>query len=156
MFGIFQFYFFLLLGNEHQHWRMLMSYLRTFWHFMPQNRLHQKIVYPTIAKFFAIVLQYNSKVRIVLQQYSKYIYIFYSLFPPKFLSPQSHYFSSLLSLPSLFLHLLSPLYRPKHHSSFFVVAFFIFWVWVMAWISGGCGFQHGSLWWLWFFFFFRL
>ena len=32
------------------------------------------------------------------------------LFPPKFLSHPSHFFCSLLSLPSLFLHLLSPLY----------------------------------------------
>ena len=43
-----------------------------------------------------------------------YIYI-YSTFPPNFLSPLSHYLCSLLSLPSLFLHLLSPLFRPKHH-----------------------------------------
>ena len=39
------------------------------------------MVYLTIAKIFAIVLQYNSKFRIVLKHYAKkniYIYIFYS------------------------------------------------------------------------------
>ena len=35
---------------------MLMSYLRTFWHFMAQKCLHQKIVNPTIAKNFAICI----------------------------------------------------------------------------------------------------
>ena len=104
------------------------------------------MVNPTIANFFAIL---------------KKIIIFYSLFPPKFLSPLSHYFSSLLSLPSLFLHLLSPLFRPKHHSpsninithysgSFFlvgydpagsVVAFFFFF---------GCVGDDVGQWWLWF------
>ena len=58
--------------------------------------------------------------------------IFYStFFPRKFLSPLSHYFSSLLSLPSLFLHLLSPLFRPKHHSPpniNITVAHFFWWV----------------------------
>ena len=132
---------------------MLIPYLRTFWHFMPQKHLHQRIVYPTITKNFAIVLQYNSKVRIVLSQYSKKNYIFYSLFHLKFLSPLSHYSSSLLSLLSLFLHLLSPLFRPKHHSSFSMVAFF-FLAWVTAWVNGDCGFWCGSMWWLWFFFFF--
>ena len=43
-----------------------MSYLRPFWYFMAQKRVHQKIANPTIANFFAIMLQYNSKVRIVL------------------------------------------------------------------------------------------
>ena len=124
-----------------------------------------------------IFLQYCYSTILTLELYCssilKKIIIFYSLFPPKFLSPLSHYFSSLLSLPSLFLHLLSPLFRPKHHSppninithhsgSFFlvgydpagsVVAFFFFWAWVTAWVSGGCGFWRGPLWWLWFFFF---
>ena len=55
-----------------------MPYLRTIWHFMPQNRLHQKMVNTTIANFFAIVLQYNSNFKIVLQQYSKkYKYILF-------------------------------------------------------------------------------
>ena len=30
----------------------------------------------------------------------------------------------------------------------------VFGSWVMVWVSGGCGFWHGLLWWLWFFFFF--
>ena len=68
------------------------AYLRTFWHFMPQNCLHQRIVNSIILKIFTIVLQFSS------------------------LSPLSHYFSSLLSFPSLFLHLLFPLFRAKHHS----------------------------------------
>ena len=41
-----------------------MPYLRPFWHFIVEKYLHQKMVYLTIAKFFAIVLQYNSKLRI--------------------------------------------------------------------------------------------
>ena len=40
-----------------------MPYLRPFWHFIVKKHLHQKMVYLTIAKFFAIVLQYNSKLR---------------------------------------------------------------------------------------------
>ena len=45
------------------------------------------MVYLTIAKNFAIVLQYNSKLRIVLQHYAKkkiyiYIYIYIYFIPP--------------------------------------------------------------------------
>ena len=47
---------------------ILMSYLRTFWHFMAQKCLHQKIVNPTIAKNFAICIL------------NIYIYIFFFLF----------------------------------------------------------------------------
>ena len=36
------------------------------WHFKPQTLLHQGIVNNSIAIFFAILLQYNSKLRIVL------------------------------------------------------------------------------------------
>ena len=28
----------------------------------------------------------------------------------------------------------------------------VFGLWVTAWVSSGCGFWRGSLWWLWFFF----
>ena len=42
---------------------MLMPYLKPFWHFIVKKYLHQKMVYLTIANFFAIVLQYNSKLR---------------------------------------------------------------------------------------------
>ena len=74
-----------------------MPYLRTFWHFIPQKRLYQRIVYPTIAKIFAIVLQYNSKVRIVLSQYSKKkLYILFT-------------FSSEISLSSISLFQFSSL-----------------------------------------------
>ena len=48
--------------------------------------MHQRIVNPTIANFFVILLQYNSKVRIVELYCSnilKNIIIFYLLFPPK-------------------------------------------------------------------------
>ena len=78
--------------------------------------MHQGIVNGSIADFFAILLQYNSKHRIVLftvVQKKKYIYIYIYFTPPissKFLSHPSHFFCSLLSLPSLFLHLLSPLW----------------------------------------------
>ena len=81
-----------------------MPYLREIWHFKPKRLLHQGIVNDSIANFFAILLQYNSKHRIVLftvlQQ--KKIYILLLLFHPKFLSHPSHFFCSLLSLPSLF------------------------------------------------------
>ena len=46
--------------------RMLIPYLRPFWYFIIKKYLHQKMVYLTIAKFFTIVLEYNSKLRIVL------------------------------------------------------------------------------------------
>ena len=81
----------------------------------------------------------------------KNIYIFYSL--SKFLSPPSHCFNSLLSLPSLFLHLLSPLLRLKHHSpsTLITVAHFFWWVAIRQFCGcfffffgvghyGGCGF----------------
>ena len=88
-----------------------MPYLRKIWHFKPKKLLYQGIVNGSIANFFAILLQYNSKHRIVLfivLQKKKNILLL--LFPPKFLSHPSHFFYSLLSLPSLFLHLLSPLW----------------------------------------------
>ena len=102
-----------------------MPNLRTIWHFKPQNALHQRMLNPTIANFFAILLQYNSKARIVLQQYSKKnIYIFYSLFLPKFLSSISLFqFSSLCSFfvsPSAFssLQTQTPLSsQHQHHTS---------------------------------------
>ena len=129
-----------------------MLYLRTFWHFMSQKRLHQRIVYLTIAKNFAIVLQYNSKVRIVLLQYSKKkLYILFTFSSGISLSSISLFqFSSLSVSPSA----LSSL---EAQTPFFLLCgcffFFFFWAWVTAWVSGGCGFWRGSLWWLWFFFF---
>ena len=45
---------------------MLISYLREIWHFKPKRLLHQGFVNGSIANFFAILLQYNSKHRIVL------------------------------------------------------------------------------------------
>ena len=87
----------------------------------------------------------------------KNIYIFYSL--SKFLSPPSHCFNSLLSLPSLFLHLLSPLFRLKHHSpsTLITVAHFFWWVAIRQFCGcfffffgvghyGGCGFFFFLLW----------
>ena len=86
-----------------------MLYLREIWHFKPKKLLHQGIVNGSIANFFAILLQYNSKHRIVLFTIlQKNIFFLLLLFPPKFLSHPFHFFYSLLSLPSLFLHLLSP------------------------------------------------
>ena len=43
-----------------------MPYLREIWHFKPKRLLHKGIVNGSIAKKFAILLQYNSKHRIVL------------------------------------------------------------------------------------------
>ena len=88
-----------------------MLYLREIWHFKPKKLLHQGIVNGSIANFFVILLRYNSKHRIVLftilQKKKKILLL---LFPLKFLSHPFHFFCSLLSLPSLFLHLLSPLW----------------------------------------------
>ena len=61
-----------------------MPNLRTIWHFKPQNALHQRMVNPTIANFFAILLQYNSKAKIVLQQYSKKNNILFTFFSRNF------------------------------------------------------------------------
>ena len=58
-----------------------MPYLREIWHFKPKRLLHQGLENSSIAKFFSILLQYNSKYRIflfiVLQ---KNIYIFYAFY----------------------------------------------------------------------------
>ena len=43
-----------------------MPNVRQIWHFKPQTALHQEMLNPTIANFFAILLQCNSKVRIAL------------------------------------------------------------------------------------------
>ena len=76
---------------------MLMPYLRKIWHFKLKKLLLQGIVNGSIANFFAILLQYNSKHRIALftvLQKKKNILL---LFPPKFLSHPSHFFCSPLS-----------------------------------------------------------
>ena len=154
-----------------------MSNLRTIWHFKPQNTLHQRMINPTTANFFTILLQYNSKVRIVLQQYSKKKKIYFIhffprnfsllyliilvLFPlfPLFLLYFSIY--SLLSsdpntilLPTSTSHItMAHFFLVGYDQASFVVVFFFFLVWVTVWVSGGCGFWRGSLWWLLFSFF---
>ena len=136
-----------------------MLYLRHFWHFRVQKYLHQTMVNCIIAKNFAIVLQYTSKLRIVLQQYvKKYIYI---LFPSDFFSPTSILFSLFL-LFSVSPSLLSPLYGPKRH---LFSLFLLCWVrclgcgWVVGPVFGswlGCGSDVWVVgddvgqWWLWF------
>ena len=82
---------------------MLMPYLREIWHFKSKKLLHQG--YSTILNIELYCSQYCKKKNIYI-----YIYFFLLLlFHPKFLSHPSHFFCSLLSLPSLFLHLLFPL-----------------------------------------------
>ena len=109
---------------EHQHWGLQMPNVRRIWHFKPQSTQHLELQNPSIANFFAILLQCNSKGKIALQQYCKYIYIyivkiyiyiyFKLLFPGISLSSLSLFmFSSLFSFS--FSHLLSPLFKPKHH-----------------------------------------
>ena len=122
---------------------MLIPYLRTFWHFMPQKHLHQRIVYPTITKNFAIVLQYNSKVRIVLLQYSKKkLYILFTFSSEISLSSISLFqFSSLSVSPSALSSLQTQTPFFLLYDCFFF--FFFFWAWVTAWVSGGCGFWRG-------------
>ena len=89
--------------------------------------MYQGIVNGSIANFFAILLQYNSKHRIVLftvLQKKKKNYILLLLFHPKFLSHPSYFF--LFSFLSSFfvLHLLCPLWsfiaeisHPSHMAS---------------------------------------
>ena len=127
---------------------------------MAQKRVHQKMVNLTIANFFAIVLQYNSKVRIVLEHYSKkniniYIYIFYSidsflslhsllssLFSLLYSDPNTISSLSSFSLPSL----LGPVFGLLVVVCGWVVGL-VFGLWVTAWVNSGCGFWHGcGLW----------
>ena len=44
----------------------IVNVISPFWHFMVKKYLHQKMVYLIIIKFFTIMLQYNSKLKIVL------------------------------------------------------------------------------------------
>ena len=96
---------------EHQHWGLQMPNVRRIWHFKPQSTQHLELQNPSIANFFAILLQCNNAILKVELHYSSivniyiYIYIFFflSCFSLEFLSPFSHYLCSLLSFPSLFL-----------------------------------------------------
>ena len=127
--------------------------------------MHQRIVNPTITNFFVILLQYNSKVRIVELYCSnilKNIIIFYLLFPPEMsLSSISLFkFSSLSSFsvsPSALSFLQTQTLfssQHQHHTSqwliflvgydlagsvvgFFYYYFFIyiFLAWVMVWVT---------------------
>ena len=120
---IFFFYAFLLQYTttfgclEHQHWGMLMPNVRRIWHFKSQSALHQGMLNSSIANFFTILLLYK----------------FFNQLSSKFLFPLSHYFYSLLSLPSLFLicSLLSSdpntIHLPTSTSHIIVVHFF-WWV----------------------------
>ena len=85
-----------------------MTYLRKIWHFKPKKLLHQGIVNSSIANFFAILLQYNSKQRIapfiVLQ---KNIYIFYSSYFPRNFSLIPLIFFVLFSLFLLYFSICS-------------------------------------------------
>ena len=93
-----------------------MPYLRKIWHFKPKKLLHQGIVNGSIANFFTILLQYNSKHRIVLfivlQKKKKILLL---LFPPKLLSHPSHFFVlfSLFLLCFSICSLLSEASSPK-------------------------------------------
>ena len=75
-----------------------MPYLRKFWHFKPKKLLHQGIVNGSIANFFAILLQYNSKHRIVLFIVLQKKKIFYSSYFPRNFSLMPLIFSILFSL----------------------------------------------------------
>ena len=92
-----------------------MPNLREIWHFKPQKLLHQGIVNSSIANFFAILLQYNSKHRIVLfTELQKNIYIILLLFHTKFLSSLSFFlFSSHSSFSFSICSLLSEASSPK-------------------------------------------
>ena len=85
---------------KQEHWGMLMPYLRKIQHFKSKKLLHQGIVNGSIANFFAILLQYNSKHRIVLFTVlqKKNIYIFYSSYFTRNFSLIPLIFSILFSL----------------------------------------------------------
>ena len=131
----------------------VMPYLRCFQHFMTQKRVYQQMVKLTIANFFAIVLQYNSNFRIVLQLYSKKKNIFY--FTVSFLSIHSllsSLFSLLYSLfrpntiSSLSSFSLPSLLGPVFGSLVVVRGWVVgpvFGSWVTAWVSSGCGLWIG-------------
>ena len=87
-----------------------MLYLREIWHFKLKRLLHQGIVNGSIANFFTILLQYNSKHRIVLFTVLQKKNLYFT--PPISLeiSLSSLSFFLFSSLSSFFvLHLLSPL-----------------------------------------------
>ena len=87
-----------------------MPYLRKIWYFKSKKFLYQGIIKGSIANFFALLLQYNSKHRIVLfivlQKIYIYIYIFYS-----------SYFSRNFSLIPFIFYVLF---------SLFLLCFFIY------------------------------
>ena len=149
-----------------------MSNVRRIWHFKPQNALHQGMLNPTIASFFAILLQCYSKIRITLQQYSKKKKL--SLKKKKFIQP----FSPEISLPSIsllkFSFLSSFSVSPSTLSFSGSVVFFFFFFCCdrclkedhqcLGWRFDGFGGDwrgsrrsvmvwYGSLWWLLVFFF---
>ena len=93
-----------------------------------------------------------------------YIYIYIYFIQPRNFS--LHWFGTLVLFSLFFLYsLLFSLFRPKHHLfSLFLLCWVqclgrgwvvgpVFGSWVTTWVSGGCGFWRGSLWWLFLFFF---
>ena len=106
-----------------------MPYLREIWNFKPKELLHQGMVNGSIANFFAILLQYNFKHRIVLftvlQKKNIYIYIFYSYFTRNFSFIPLIFYSFSVSpsaLSSLKLHRwnfspISKIFHPSHTPS---------------------------------------
>ena len=146
---------------------MLMSYLREIWHFKAKKLLHQGIVNGSIANFLQYCYSKILKIELYCSQYCKkiYIYILLLLFPPKFLSHPFHFFCSLLSLSSLFLHMLSPFWsyiaeisHPSHTTSLSsLIARLLphctdvgFWIFeVRGWISMDQRTGFGSLGWDW-------
>ena len=92
-----------------------------------------------------MVLQYNSKVRIVLQQYSKNYKYFIHFFPRNF-SLLHLIISVLFSLLLLCFSICSLLSSdPNTILASLWLLFFFFWAWVTVWVNGGCGFWRGSL-----------
>ena len=119
-----------------------MPYLRKFWHFKPKKLLHQGIVNGSIANFFAILLQYNSKHRIVLFiVLQKKKYFTPPIFPEISLSSLSFFlFSSLSSfsvspsaLSSLKLHRrnFSPISHGLSLISHRTASLSLHWCWVL-------------------------
>ena len=123
---------------------MLIPNVRRIWHFKPQSALHQGMLNPSIANFFAILLQCNSTFSLVSL-------IFFVLFLLSFSSSLS---SLQTQTPSSSQH--------QHHTSQWLIFFgglrfggfygCLFFLGMGDDVGhyGGCGFWRGSLWWLWF------
>ena len=132
---------------EHQHWGLQMPNVRRIWHFKSQSTQHLELQNPSIANFFAILLQCNNAILKVELHYSSivniyiYIYILFSFTNISVSSLSLFMFSSLSSF-SLSHHLLSLLSSDPNtnllltSTSHIIVVHFFLWV-AIRWVLWG-------------------